>query len=90
MLRRFVPNFARIAAPLKAKLRKDQLVKFGALSDVYKKAMNTIQEKLILKTILALPNVKGLYNIDADACDRLVGLILLKDQKEGIAIPIGY
>lgn len=55
VFRRFVPKFARIAAPLNEKLRKDQLGQFGALSDNEKEAMTELQNRLISPPVLTLP-----------------------------------
>lgn len=66
VFRRFVPNFARIAASLNRKLRKDQPKEFGTLNDDERCAMKTLQEKLISPPILVLPYAGEHYTLDTD------------------------
>ena len=89
--RRFVKNFARIAAPLNNKLHKDQPKSFGALTDEEFEAFATLRNHLINPPILALPKVGKKYIVETDACDEQVGCVLLQEQDtEGDFRPIGY
>lgn len=90
VLRRFVPKFARIVAPLNAKLRKDQPPKIGDSSDLEKNEMTYLLERLISSQILALMKLKGIYTIYTNTWDRKVGWVLLQEQSEGINRTIGY
>lgn len=56
--RRFIPKFARIADPLKEKIRTNQPQTIGDLIDE-KNALTTIRERLISPPILALSRAKG-------------------------------
>ena len=90
VFRRFIPNFAKIAAPLTAKLQKGQPTKFEELSDEEEKAFKSLKSKLVNPPILALPRSEGKFTLDTDACDTQVGCVLLQDQPDGHARPIGY
>ena len=89
VFRRFVPNFARVAAPLNLMLQKGQPDKFDELTDEQKAAFNELKERLISPPILALPQPHGHYVLDTDACDKQVGCVLMQEQ-EGTLRPIGY
>jgi len=90
VFRRFVPNFARIAAPLNAKLRKGEPVSFGPFNDKEQEAFDTLKMRLISPPVIALPRGTGKYTVDTDACDRQVGCVLLQEQLTGPDRPIGY
>ena len=90
VFRRFVPNFLRIATPPNRKLEKGQPAKFGDFTDEEHEAFEELKRRLTSPPILALPNQKGSYRWDTDACDHQVGCTLLKDQ-EGLGYAlIGY
>lgn len=59
-LRRF-PKSAYIAAPLAARLQKDQAKALGQLNDEELTAFHTLQEKLTSSPILALQERKDIY-----------------------------
>lgn len=69
VFRRFVPIFARIAAPLNPKLRKNERTKFDHLTEEEGKDFETLKWKLIERTVLALPRGKRRYTVDTDACN---------------------
>lgn len=50
----FVPNFAPLAAPLKMKLKKGEPLQFW-MDATEREAVDTLKEKLISPTALALP-----------------------------------
>ena len=88
--RRFVENFARIAAPLNKKLRKGEPFEFGHLNDAEHSAFLTLKDKLVNPPILALPRHNYHYTLDTDACEDQVGCVLLQEQPNGDKLPIGY
>ena len=90
VFRRFVPNFARIAAPLNRKLRKGEPTVFGPLNEEEMGALEELKKRLIEPPILTLPRRDGRYTVDTDACDKQVGCVLLQEQPEVPARPIGY
>lgn len=89
VLRRFVPNFAQIAALLNKKLRKNQLIHFESLNKSEIDALKMSKHNLLSLPILALSTPTGYYTLDTDACDKLIGCVLLQDQLEGPAKPMG-
>lgn len=75
--RRFVLNFARLAAPSNDKLRKDQPKTFGSLNEKERESMNSLKYALISPPVLALPNVAEHMTLDTDACNVQVGCVSL-------------
>ena len=76
--RRFVPNFARIAAPLKALLKKGMSPMLDSLSPKAVESFIRLKGALTEASILALP-LSGLpYSLDTDACDYQVGFALMQ------------
>ena len=88
--RRFVPNFARVAAPLNQKLKKGEPFQFDSLNDEEYKAFADLKVRLISPPVLALPRHGLRYTLDTDACAHQVGCALLQDQPNGDKLPIGY
>lgn len=88
--RQFIPNFARIAAPLNAKRRRDQPKRFGPLNDEKLKPMNLLKDALISLHILNLPNSTGHMTLDSDACHFQVGCVLLQVKEDNTTRRIGY
>ena len=89
--RRFVPNFARISAPLNKMLKKDEPAVFPEhFTEEQLKSFLTLKSALTKAPILSLPR-KGLpYSIDTDACDYQVGCALMQTHEDGTRHPIGY
>lgn len=76
VFRKFVPNFARLAAPLNEKLQKDLPPTFGPLNDKETKSMNAPMEALILPSVLALPKFNGHITLERDTFTVQVRRIL--------------
>ena len=98
--RRFIPGFARIAAPLHQLVgsvgKKGQKGKrFGKtieLSDwgqVHQKAFNTLKEKLSLTPILAYADFSQPFILETDASDQGLGAVLSQEQN-GVRRVIAY
>ena len=90
VFRRFMPNFARMSAPLNKKLEKGQPAKFDELNAEETKAFEDLKGLLIAPPVLALPKAEGKYTVDTDACDLQVGCVLLQEQEDGTNRPVGY
>lgn len=90
VFRRFVPNFARISAPLNEKLRKGELTSFETLTEEEQSTMKELQERLITTPVLDLPRTNGNYAVDTEACDRQIGCVLLQEQPDGTTKPVAY
>ena len=88
--RRFVPNFARIAAPLSVRTGKNQPSEFQ-LDEAGLEAFNTLREHLLNPPVLALPRYGEDYVLDTDACKYQVGCCLLQRQPDTKLLhPVGY
>ena len=86
--RRFIPNFAAIAAPLTDRTRKGEpaVIRWG---DNEERAFNTLKQKLEREPILHLPDLATPFILRTDASDFGLGAILLQE-KDGKKFPIAY
>ena len=86
--RRFIPNFAAIAAPLTDRTKKGEpsLVRWGENEE---SAFNTLKQKLEREPILHLPDLATPFILRTDASDLGLGAILLQE-KDGKKFPIAY
>lgn len=75
--KRFVQNFARMAAPLNAKLRKDRPKVFGPVYDEELKSMILLKDALISPPVLELLNSIGLIILDTEVCNIQGECVLL-------------
>lgn len=69
---------------------KDQRLHLGRLNETEIEAFEALQHRLLLLTIMALPRLNGHYTLETDAYDKKVRCILLWEQPEGLAKPVGY
>ncbi|CAI5479783.1 unnamed protein product [Closterium sp. Yama58-4] len=83
---RFVPQYAKIAAPLTDLLKKDTPFKWGA---PHQQAMEQLQTALTTAPVLILPDPEKDYVVEADASDQAVGAVLMQDHGNGLQ-PIAY
>jgi len=74
--RRFVPNFITIAAPLNELVKKVVVYKWGKDQE---KAYETLKQKLINPPLLALPNLSKTFEIECDASNVGIGVVLLQE-----------
>ena len=88
--RRFVKDFAKIAAPLNDKLRKGEPARFHTLNQAESDAFAELKERLTSPPVLALPRRDGHLTLDTDACARQLGCVLLQTQPDGTDRPLGY
>ena len=88
--RRFVPNFARVSAPLNSMLKKGEPVKLPPLNEAQLASYNALKQALISPPILRLPKKDLPYSVDTDACGHQVGVVLLQTYEDGTRHPIGY
>ena len=87
--RRFVQNFARIASPLRALLRKDSIFHW---SPECSGAFNQLKDALISSPVLAFPKFgPGCeFILETDASYVGLGAILSQQQDDGTIHPIAY
>jgi len=73
---RFVQNFNTIVAPLNVIVKKDVEFKWGQ-DQIH--AFETVKEKLTKAPILALPNFTQTFEIECDASNIGIGVVLLQE-----------
>jgi transposase InsO family protein len=88
--RKFVPHFAKKAAPLTELLKKGQPTEFDQLSQDQAQAFKDLSTALTKAPILTLPRDGGKFTLDVDASDYQIGACLLQEQANGKLAPCGY
>ncbi|GJP32333.1 hypothetical protein CLOM_g16935, partial [Closterium sp. NIES-68] len=83
---RFVPQYAKLAAPLTNLLKKNTPYKWEMK---HKEAVEQLKQALTSAPVLILPDPERDYVIEADASDQAVGAVLMQDQGNGLQ-PIAY
>ncbi|CAI7900352.1 unnamed protein product [Closterium sp. NIES-54] len=83
---RFVPQYAKIAAPLTDLLKKDTPFKWDT---PHQQATEQLQTALTTTPVLILPDPEKDYVVEADASDQAVGAVLMQDHGNGLQ-PIAY
>ncbi|GJP42436.1 hypothetical protein CLOM_g1994, partial [Closterium sp. NIES-68] len=83
---RFVPQYAKIAAPLTNLLKKTTPYKW---EPKHQEAVEQLKQALTFAPVLILPDPERDYVIEADASDQAVGAVLMQDQGNGLQ-PIAY
>ena len=87
--RRFVKNYASIAAPLHTLTKKDQPFVWTELTEETQEAFEALKEALTSPSVFAMPNDTGEFVLDTDACDRTIGDVLSQMQ-DGVEKVIAY
>lgn len=88
--RRFVPNFARTAAPLNRLLRKGESVSLPPPDEEQQTAFDLLKAALATPPVLTLPRQDLPFSEDTDACDEQVGCALMQKHEDGTRHPIGF
>ncbi|GJP80631.1 hypothetical protein CLOP_g10832 [Closterium sp. NIES-67] len=83
---RFVPQYAKLAAPLTNLLKKNTPYKWETK---HQEAVEQLKQALTSAPVLTLPDPERDYVIEADASDQAVGAVLMQDQGNGLQ-PIAY
>ncbi|XP_047483006.1 uncharacterized protein LOC125035006 [Penaeus chinensis] len=86
--RKFVPNFASIAAPLHDLLKKNSSNRLQ-WSEEKAKCFNKLKLSLVSKPVLCLPDDSKTFYVRTDASDIGLGAVLLQNMNE-INMPICY
>jgi len=84
--RRFVKDFADIAAPLHANTRKNNGFQWSSVAE---KAFQMLKKALCMPPILAIPSDNGEFLLETYASDRAIGAILSQKQ-DGIKRVVSY
>ena len=87
--RRFVPDFASVAAPL-TDLTKKSVPNSGVWNGGCQRAFETLKKALISEPVLSSPDVSKTFIVQTDASDRGVGAVLSQVQEDGQEHPVGY
>ena len=86
-LRRFVPHFAEIMAPLYALLKKDVRWKW---TDVEEKAFDIMKDKISDQTILQHYSLHNKLILQTDASPIGIGAVLLQPAEDGKLLPVSH
>jgi len=90
VFRRFVPNFAQMAAPLTDLLGSTAPVLVPPATPLQQQAFDRLKEALTTPPVLALQR-RGRKNVlDVDACGTQVGAALLQEHDDGKLQPVAY
>jgi len=90
VFRRFVPNFARMAAPLKDLMGSTAPVLVPPATLLQQEPFEPLKEALTTPPVLTLPRCGRKYVLDVDACGTQVGAALLQEQDDGKLEPVAY
>ena len=88
--RRFVPNFARVSAPLNRHTSKNAPKELPSPTPEEVKAFKTLKDALTSPPVLRLPDPSKPYSVDTDACNTQLGCALFQADDEGVRHPIGF
>ena len=86
--RRFIPNYAAIAAPLTDKTRNSEPNKI-TWNESQQLAFEKLKHSLATSPILMLPDFDKVFTLRTDASDLGIGAILLQDHDE-VSFPVAY
>ena len=88
--RRFVPNFARTAAPLQKLLCKGTPFGLPAFDEEQVEAFELLKAALAQPPILRLPRSDLPFSVDTDACQHQIGCALMQTYPDGLRYPVGF
>eukprot|EP00171_Calliarthron_tuberculosum_P023404 IDg23404t1 len=88
--RRFVPNFARAAAPLTELLKKEVEAALPEFDDRRLKSFQLLKKALTSPPILRLPQKNLRFSVDTDACEHQLGCVLFQTHEDGKRYPLGF
>jgi len=88
--RRFFKDYAQVARPLAAMTSSKRPDRWGTLSDQALGEFEELKRGLTEAPILALPRRHGAYTLNTDATAEQVGAVLLQEQPDQSARPVGY
>lgn len=88
--RRFIPNYARAAAPLTELLTKAYGSRLPDFDERRLKSFNLLKSALASPPVLRLPRMGLRYSVDTDACDHQIGCALFQTHEDGKRYPLGF
>ena len=90
VFRRFVPNIARMAAPLTDLMGSTAPVLVPPATPLQQQAFDRLKEALTTPPVLALPRRGRTYVLDVDSCGTQLSAALLQEQDDGKLQPAAY
>jgi len=90
VFRRFVPNFARMAAPLTDLKRSTASVPVPPATPLQQQALDRLKEALTTPPVFASPRRGRKYVLDVDACGTQVVATLLQKRDDRKLQPVAY
>jgi len=90
VFRQFVPNFARMAAPLTDLMKSTAPVLVPSATPLQQQAFDRLKEALTTPPILELPRRRQKNVLDVDACGTQVGAALLQEHDDGKLQPVAF
>ena len=88
--RRFVPNFARVSAPLNKLLKKEQGPKLEPFDENKRSAFKKLKEALASLPVLRRPQEEVPFSVETDVCEYQIGYALMQLHEDGKRYPIGF
>ena len=88
--RRFVPNFATVAAPLVELTKKEYPDKLPKLNEEQLRSFEKLKQMLLQPPVLRLPKEGLPYSVDTDASNSQIGCALFQTHDDKKRYPIGY
>ena len=87
--RKFIPSYAKVAAPLTKYLKGDRDETFELDADALQ-AHADLKLAITSAPVLAIPNKDGAFVLETDASAAQLGVQLLQTQPDGSYRPLGY
>jgi RNase H-like domain found in reverse transcriptase/Reverse transcriptase (RNA-dependent DNA polymerase)/Integrase zinc binding domain/Integrase core domain/Chromo (CHRromatin Organisation MOdifier) domain len=87
--RRFIPSYAKVAAPLTRMLRGDLPEPYN-LNELQREAFEKLKQSIISPPVLALPRLTGELVLDTDSSDEQLGCCLQQRGEDGHLHPLGF
>lgn len=88
--RRFVLNFALIAAPLTNMLRNDNLHTFPYMTDAEMSSFRRLKDAFVKPPVLSLPISDLTYVLDTDICNKQLDAVLMQRHEYKALKSISY
>ena len=87
--RRFIPGFAKIANPLHALTKKEEVFQWSVKCQA---AFDLLKQKLISAPVLSYPRFgpEEKFIVETDASSLGIGAVLAQKQKDGYVHPVAY
>lgn len=88
--RRFIPKFARMAAPLNQILKKGHPVALPPPTEEQQESFSLLKNALVSPPILRIQRPDLPYSVETDACKDQVGCALFQSHEDRTRHPIGF